>query len=29
LENEERRERQADRDYWLPLKRELEQMRRG
>jgi hypothetical protein len=29
LEEEERRERQLDRDYWLPLKRELEQLRRA
>lgn len=29
LEEEERAERMADRVYWLPLKLELEQMRRG
>jgi hypothetical protein len=28
LEDEERRERELDRAYWLPLKRELEQLRR-
>ncbi len=29
LEEEERAERARDRDYWLPLKRELEQLRRN
>ena len=28
LDAEERTERMADRAYWLPLKQELEQMRR-
>lgn len=29
LDDEERAERLADKAYWDPLKRELEQMRRG
>ncbi len=29
LAQQERAERAADREYWLPLKRELEAMRRG
>jgi hypothetical protein len=29
LEAEERLERQADREYWAPLKRELEEFRRN
>ena len=29
LEDEERAERQLDQEYWAPLKRELEQLRRG
>ena len=29
LLEEEKTEREADREYWLPLKKELEQLRRG
>jgi hypothetical protein len=29
LFEEERQEREADREYWLPLKKELEQLRRA
>ena len=29
LEEEEREERREDRDYWQPLRRELEQLRRA
>lgn len=29
LKDEEDKEREADRNYWMPLKKELEEWRRG